>query len=108
MSTTKFGPIQIGIVLLTLATAFIHFSLLFPSAMFILNGLGYLTLLAAYFLPVSFLQKNHALVRWAYIGFTLITILAWIAIGDKTFLLGYITKVIEIALIVLLWIDRKS
>jgi hypothetical protein len=76
--------------------------------MFILNGLGYLALLAAYFLPISFLQKNHALVRWAFIGFTLVTILAWVAIGDKTYLLGYITKLIEIALIVLLWMDRKS
>jgi hypothetical protein len=108
MSTTKFGPLQIGIILLTVATAVIHFSLLFPDPMFVLNGLGYLALLAAYFLPIAFLQKNHSLVRWAYIGYTLVTIIAWIVMGDKTFMLGYITKLIEVALIALLFIDGRK
>jgi hypothetical protein len=108
---TKFGLPQLAIVLLTLATAFIHFSLLFPDTMFILNGLGYLALLAAYFLPLPFFKDNRRLVRWAFLAFTAVTILAWVAIGDKTLpagSLGYITKVIELILVVFLWSDRSG
>jgi hypothetical protein len=106
---TKLGPLQIGIILLTLVTAAIHFTLLFPNVMFILNALGYLTLLAAYFLPIPWAKNNHNLVRWAFIGFTLVTILAWVAIGDKSWpagALGYFTKLVEVVLVVLLFMDR--
>jgi len=107
----KLGPLQIGIVLLTLVTAAIHFTLLFPDVMFILNALGYLTLLAAYFLPIPWAVNHHNLVRWVFIGFTLVTILAWVAIGDKSWpggALGYITKLDELILVVLLFMDRAS
>ena len=114
MSTTttqiKMGTKQIAIIVLTLGTALIHFSLLFPDVLFILNGLGYLALLAAYFLPLPFTKNNHSLVRWVFIGYTIVTILAWIAIGDKSWpgsALGYITKLIEIALVILLWSDKE-
>ena len=43
----RLNAVQIGIILTALATALIHFSLLFPDLLFILNGLGYLSLLAA-------------------------------------------------------------
>lgn len=100
-------PIQVGIILLGLAAALIHFTLLFPDVLFILNGLGYLALLGAYILPISFFQERRGLVRWAFIGYTLITLLAWVAIGDKNFLLGWITAAIEVLLIVLLWLDGR-
>lgn len=103
---TGTGPIQIGITLLTLATALIHFSLLFPDVLFILNGLGYLTLLAAYWLASDY--RN--IIRLVMLGFALITILAWVAIGDKSWpagALGYLTKGIEVVLIGLLLIDRQ-
>ena len=48
--------LRVGIALLTLATALIHLQLNFPDPAFILNGLGYLTLLAA-------LYKHAALAR---------------------------------------------
>ena len=102
---------QWGIVLLTLITAGIHFSLLFPDTLFILNGLGYLVLLGAYILPAAVLRQNRSLIRWAFIAFTTVTILAWVAIGDKSWpagMLGYVTKIIEIALIGLLLSDRQS
>ena len=102
--------VKIGIILTTLATALIHFSLLFPDVLFILNGLGYLALLAAYFLPINLAQRYHNLVRWGFLAFTLVTILAWIAIGDKSWpagSLGYLTKLIEIILIILLLVDKQ-
>ena len=107
----KLGFVQIAIILLTLATAGIHISLLFPDVMFTLNGLGYLSLLAAYFLPMLLFRKNHNLVRWVFMGFTLFTILAWVLMGDKSWpggALGYITKTIEVLLVVTLWSDRRS
>jgi len=109
MIQRRFGPKQIAIVILTLATAFIHFSLLFPDTLFILNGLGYLVLLGAYFLPLPFIKDYHGLVRWVFIGYILVTILAWVVIGDKSLpagMLGYVTKLIEIVLVVLLWTDK--
>ena len=108
---TRLSVIQIGIILAGLATALIHFSLLFPNPLFILNGLGYLALLAAYFLPIDLAKRYHKLVRWAFIAFTLVTILAWVAIGDKSWpegSLGYLTKLIEVLLIVLLVVDRPA
>ncbi len=101
----QFGPIQIGIILCAVATAVVHLTLSFPDPMFILNGLGYLGLTAALFLPLPFLKKYHSLVRYILMGFTLVTILAWVAVGLRI-PLGYITKVIELGMLVLLWIDR--
>ena len=108
---TQVGGVQIGIILTTLATAAIHFSLLFPDVLFILNGLGYLAFLGAYFLPIDVAKKYHNLIRWLFIAFTFTTIVAWVAIGDKSWpagSLGYVTKLIEIVLIVLLLVDRQG
>ena len=77
-----------AIIILTLITAFMHFAAaldkqLFPDGpdpLFILNGLGYLGLLGAYFLPISFFQQRHELVRRGYMLFAIITIVAWIFI----------------------------
>jgi hypothetical protein len=109
--TRSSNGLKIIIAILTLLTAGIHFSLLFPDVLFILNGLGYLTLLAAYLLPVPFFRNNRGLIRWAFIGFTIVGIIAWIAIGDKSWpagALGYATKAIEALLVIALFIDRPK
>jgi hypothetical protein len=51
-----------------------------PDMLFILNGLGYLGLLGAYFLPIPFFQARHKLVWWALVAFIILTIVAWLAI----------------------------
>jgi hypothetical protein len=102
----QLGAVQIGIILLAIATAVIHLTLSFPDPMFILNGLGYLGLAAALFLPLPFLTERRTLVRYVLMGFTLLTIILWVAIGMRT-PVGYTAKVIEIALLALLWLDRK-
>ena len=116
---TRFGAKQIAIILLTVITAIVHLSLAFSAygsgdmqtaIMFTLNGLGYLALLAVYFLPVQFFQRYHPLLRWAFIAFVAVTIIAWVAIGDKSWpagAVGYFTKLVELALIVLLFTDRS-
>lgn len=102
-------PVKIGILLLALATAVVHLVVLNLGGMhvlFALNGLGYLGLLALYFLPIPMAQNNRSLVRWVFIGYTAVTILAWVFMGERN-LLGYGTKVVEILLIVSLLMDRS-
>lgn len=112
----KLSGKQYGILIFTLATAFLHLSLLpqlgpDPIA---LNGLGYLALLAAYFLPIPFLQQRHSLVRWGLFGYTLLTFLLWVILGDKHFVfgtssaIGYYAKVAELFLLGFLWADRST
>ena len=98
--------IRIAVVVLTLMTATVHLSLLFPDPVFILNGLGYLTLLAALYLPIPRLVPHRRLVRWTLIGYAMLTILAWVAIGERT-LLGYSTTADEVALVILLLMENR-
>jgi len=105
-----FGATQIGILLLALVTAVVHLVLLNIQMgkidiLFTLNGLGYLALLAAYYLPLPFARENRSLVGWAFMAFEAITVLAWVFIGARS-ALGYVTKIVELGLIGLLWIDR--
>ncbi len=99
----KLSAVQIGIIITTLITAGVHFTLLFPDVTFILNALGYLTLLVAFLLPA--LAKYRNLIRWAFILFTAVTIAAWLMIGERS-TLAYLTKLDEAALIVLLFYDQ--
>jgi hypothetical protein len=107
---------QYGIILFTLATAFLHLSL-FPILgldPIFLNGFGYLALLGAYFLPISFLQQNHKLVWWALFGYTILTIILWIILGNKDFsadtssMIGYYAKAAEVILLAFLWADKPK
>lgn len=87
------GPLQLGIIGLTAATALIHIQFLFPETMFILNGLGYLALLAAlYFVPQ--LAEHRRLVRLVLLGYTAVTVVLW--------------ALIELALIALLWVEDRQ
>lgn len=102
---TTYGPVQVGILLLAFATGLIHIVLAIPEnmIMFYLNGAGYILLALALFLPQ--LKQYHNLIRYALMAFTLVTILAWVAIGMRT-PIAYIDKMLEVALLALLWMDR--
>lgn len=95
-----------GIVALTLATGAIHLSL--GGMLFTLNALGYFALAAAYVFAAA---VTHPLVvrfgwlpRVALIGYAVASIVAWLVIGGF-YSLGYITKAVELALIILLIVD---
>lgn len=104
---TSLRAVQVGIILLTISTAIIHLALGLPNKfiMFILNGLGYLGLLAMLYLPPF--AKFRKLARWGLIAYTAITILAWVFIGERS-LIGYIDKAIEALLIALLIIEGRT
>jgi len=116
------------IIALLLVTAFLHFGAAFdgrifpehrPDLLFTLNGLGYLGLLMAYFLPLGFLQQRRRLIWWTLFAYIIVTILAWVIIwvginvliGGKPFfdldsLYGVPAKTAEVILLFLLWRDK--
>ena len=108
---------RIGILIFGLATALLHLSL-FPLLgidPIVLNGLGYLALLGAYLLPIPFFQQRHRLVWYALVGYTVLTFILWIILGNKNFVLdfssaaiGYYARVAEIFLLGFLFADRSN
>lgn len=108
---------RVVIVITTLFTAVVHLILLNISILaekgsldplFTLNGLGYLSLLIAYFWKNPTLEERRGIIRWAFIAFTAVTILAWVAIGERQGILPYLTKLAEVILIVALWMDGRA
>jgi hypothetical protein len=116
-----------AIIVLMLITAIMHLAAaldkqLFPEGpdpLFLLNGLGYLGLLAAYFLPIPFFQQKHELVRRGIILYAIITIVAWLVIWvgfsvirdgipffSRDSIYGVPAKISELFLIWLLLQDR--
>jgi hypothetical protein len=71
-----------------------------------------LALLGAYFLPIPFFQQRHKLAWRALFGYTVLTFVLWIFLGDKHFVwgtysaTGYFAKTAEIFLMAFLWADR--
>lgn len=99
--------IRLGIVALTLATAAIHLVLAVPQTLigFYLNAAGYVALATALYLP-PFAHYRRA-IRWLLMGYTAVTIVLWALIGRPYTTIGYVDKAIEVALLVLLWIDHR-
>jgi hypothetical protein len=113
--------LSVGIVLLTLFTAGCHLYLGLSglrrplnafTVLFILNGLGYLTLLAALNLPIPRLSGYRPLLRRALAGYAALTIVSWVAtvviLHSRAIPLAYVTKVDELTLILLLWLAGRQ
>ncbi len=106
-SVSANDPFRIGVIVLTVGTALIHLYLgLQGFPLFILNCLGYLTLLAALTLPIPRISDYRNLTRWVLVGYAALTIFLWILVGART-PIGYTDKVIELALISLLLIEAR-
>src|SRR5215218_10607236 len=108
----------IGIFLLTVATALIHlylalsaipyYGINFGVMLFILNGLGYLGLLAVLQLPIRQLAHFWSAARWALIVFAALTIALFFIMAPAYPIIGYVDKAIEVALIALLLADAYT
>jgi hypothetical protein len=98
--------LTVGIVVLTLTTAYIHFSL--GGLLFLLNAAGYATAAVAIVLvawaPHPFIARFSWLPRVGLIGYTLVTIVGYLLMGPY-FTLGFIAKGVEVVLIGLLIVD---
>lgn len=112
----KLSTAKIGIIVGALATALLHLSLLpkMGADPIALNGLGYLGLLGAYFMPMEIFQKNHKMVWWGMVGYTALTMILWLVMGDKNFVagtssaIGYYAKIAEVFLMAFLWADKSK
>ena len=96
-----------GVILeLTLATAYIHLTL--GGTLFLLNAAGYLALGAAYLaattLPMPAIRRQSWLPRAGLAAFASVTILAYLVMGPY-FTLGWVTKGIEVAIVLLVIAD---
>lgn len=113
----KLSGTQIGILVSGLVTAFLHIYLATKIGVFdpiVLNGVGYIGLLGAYFLPIPLFQQRHKLVWWVLVGYTILTIILWVVLGNKNFVfdfsspaIGYYAKAAELFLLFFLWRDKK-
>ncbi|GHO99442.1 hypothetical protein KSF_094900 [Reticulibacter mediterranei] len=76
---------------------------------FLLNGLGYLVLLAAFVLP-QFIAL-HSFVRWILMGYTALTVVLWVFLGGpkegKLDPFDVLVKAVEIFLLLLLFFDWR-
>jgi hypothetical protein len=113
--SNRFSGLQYGIILLTLITAAVHIFLGIGSlgegfgAVFILNGIGYLALLAAlYFIPQ--LAPQRSLIRWLLLAYTAVTFILYFVFNwpDVWGTAGIFDKAVELVLIILLFLDRNS
>ena len=110
MVKERISPIDTGIIILVLITAGVHFSLNVImghfSPLFTLNGIGYLGLLGLLFLPLPVARDHRKLLRLALLAFVVVTIVSWLAIGDKSWWVGIADKFLEVVLVVLLAMKR--
>ncbi|CAN5583808.1 hypothetical protein BH23CHL7_BH23CHL7_16190 [soil metagenome] len=92
----------VAIVAATLTTAYIHYTL--GGLLFLLNALGYVGLATLLVTPLGFLRRLRPLVLVALAGYTVATIVGWAIVGPY-FTLAYITKAVEVGLLVLIGIE---
>ena len=129
-SATRFGAIQVAICVLSLVTAVVHIylgvithvmvatqpeataaaggatALGIFAALFYLDGLGYIVLTAALYLPAF--ARFRRLIRWALIALTVATIIAYFALIQGQYdAIGILDKLVEVVLIVLLVIEDR-
>ena len=105
-SRTTLRPVDValraGIVVLALATGYIHSTL--GGLLFTLNAVGYVVAAIAMVIPLALAVRFRWFIRLGLMGYAATTIIAW-AIQGPYFPLAYIAKGIEVALIAMLVID---
>jgi hypothetical protein len=109
-STLNLRRVQYGIIALATMTAVIHLLAGFNEFILLLNGLGYLALIAAIYLFPQFRAIRGTLL-WVLLGYTFVTIVLYFASHPWGYeygsidRLGLATKVIEVALAGLIFVD---
>ena len=102
---TKIGSLKhIGIIVLTGLSAFIHLGLgIRGDFLLLLNGLGYLGLIAGLILPIAIIIAQRGLVYWLLLAFTAVTFVGFFALHPLGIYsrMGLLTKAIEFGLIIL-------
>lgn len=107
--------LQMVIIALGSMTAFLHLGIgLRGKMLLLLNGLGYVGLVYAFFLPVSILVAKRQWIRWLLLIYTAVTFVGYFVTHSVNMFtwMGVLTKVIELGLLGLLlvriWQTRRS
>jgi len=105
------NSIAYGVIGLTSITAIIHLYNSFQFSdgsdlIFLLNGIGYLALLGAIYLPIAFLARYRSLFCWSLLAYTALTVVLWGFFGASGFT-AYLDKIVEVVLIVLVWLEAR-
>ena len=114
-STAKKTIIVTGLITAAVHLVYLNFFVMEKiDVLFTLNGLGYLGLLWILFNPPGFLQGQEKLVHYVFIGYTVVTIIAFFLMGGTGFggqyfdPVGYLTKLDEAILIAALWMHMSK
>jgi hypothetical protein len=116
MSMNNPKVLRILILVFGLVTALIHLWLFYnglsqgrPNYPFLINGVGYLVLLGAFWLTQASADQVRRLVHYLFMAFAAGSIVAWIVVnGGRFFLaLSILDKAIEVLLIVALWLHLR-
>lgn len=105
------GPVQVGIIIMTLITALFHLYLSTqPDARlhfwFFLNFVGYVVLLVALYLPQ--VSRGKHWLRYALIAYATLTIICWLILARPYDANDVPIKLIELVLICLLLIEDRQ
>lgn len=111
------STVRMAIAILALVTAVIHIFIGFPlpdNLLFLLNGIGYLVLLAVFWLrpaPImNLLRGREAWLHYIFIGYTALTLVLYFVINQAESFnnpVGLIDKAVELLLVVALWQDLR-
>ena len=105
------NSIAYSVIILTTITALIHLYLSFqfpngPDPAFLLNAIGYFTLLSAIYAPLPGLARYRSLCCWLLIAYAALTIVLWLFFGANSWI-AYVDKAVEVALILLVWAETR-
>ena len=104
--TTPAGLLlRVAIVVLALATGWIHWTL--GGVLFTMNAVGYVVAAAAMVAPIALAVRYRWFIRLGLIAYAATAIVAWYLTGPR-YDVAYIAKGIEFALIALLLIEVRA
>lgn len=115
LSKKSVSLLQLGLIGLGSMTAFLHLGIgLRGRGLLLLNGLGYVGLIYALLLPISFLVARRIWIYWLLLAYTAITFIGYFATHSVSMFswMAILTKVVELGLMGLLlvriWQNRRT
>ena len=108
LSKKSISLLQLGLIGLGSMTAFLHLGIgLRGKGLLLLIGLGYIGLIYAFFLPISYLAARHIWIAWLLLGYTAVTFVGYFATHSVSMFswMAILTKVIELGLMGLLLVE---
>ena len=114
LSKKSVSFLQLALIGLGSMTAFLHLGIgLRGRGLLLLNGLGYVGLIYALLLPISFLVARRIWIYWLLLGYTAVTFVGYFATHSVSMFswMAILTKVVELGLMGLLlmkiWQTRR-